>query len=304
MNRDRLIMTVAILSGIMAFFLILHQLKQAKPKAVVVLAKRDLSAGTTLAEDMVVLSSPLPIKDKDTADYYSHPADVVGLRLQADLAKGKAVRRSMIKSPLTSVDIPQGMVVMTFTDKEVDNPPSFVSEGQYVDIMGFAQVADARGITTQESAIIQSVQIIALERGGKGGMMKGSKDEAFKSLSVALTPAEAELTTAALQRGKIRLALRKEPILNKGAAAANTPKKFSDPGTMIVIRGASGPVQTPFGASAPGSVGAPQSPVNQQPINTSSPYNNQRANYPSPSFPPARPSTSSSPAAQPARQSS
>ena len=68
MNRDRTILIVAGLSGVLAFFLILHQMGEAKkPATRIAVVTRTAPKGTVLTKDMLVYSAP--IKGLDPKDF-------------------------------------------------------------------------------------------------------------------------------------------------------------------------------------------------------------------------------------------
>lgn len=239
MDRQKLILIISAVCGLLAFVFFWQGSKKSQNKPVaVVVSKVEILQGAILTADILAFSEPLVLED--SSDFFLNMSDVVGMKTKQPIPAGKGVRRSQVQDPsmvdagALKVAIPPGMIVVTFTSRDLENPPAFLTVGNYVDILGLA----AKGAESQ-TVVVQSVQIVDLER--------NKKDESFKSLSVAMTPLEAEAASGASKLGQIRLALRLEPLIKRQQPIYIAPQAPSVK-SMEVIRGASAPVRTVFGS--------------------------------------------------------
>lgn len=242
MNKDRLIIIVAGVSGLLAFFLIWHQMGNSK-KTVhqVVVVKKEIPAKTILRAEMLKLSDPLKIKD--VSDLYLVIDEAVGMQTTQMIPAGKGVRKSQVHVPSTNdgslqIPVPPGLIVVTFTSKDIEPPPAFLTVGNYVDILGFASKS-----ADKQTALVQSAQIVDVER---------TEDGAFKNLSVAMTPLEAETASGATEVGilrgtRISLALRLKPLIKSSQIAAKSTRSTIE--SMEIIRGSATPTRMVFGDS-------------------------------------------------------
>lgn len=209
LRQERIILIVSILTGIVAFMLILNYLSHvAQPKHSYVVASVLIPKGRIITSDNLTMSGPMPIQSgKD--NLFFQIQDVVGYVAKEDIPKGSKIRRTKVlkqestaqeerTDPLSMVyPIPPGMGGVMIQANQLTDMPSQIVPGKYVNIMGF--ISDYRG-QSQQITLIYSCMITMVEKPG----------DSIKAIQVALTPQESEVLIAALSRGKLRLVLLQE----------------------------------------------------------------------------------------------
>ncbi len=218
-------MVVAGVCGLLAFALVFNQLKDAKKsKYEVVVAKDLISEGTILALEHLALSPPL--SGVDPSSFFLVIDDAIGLSVNQEIPKGKAIRReyTQVDGTLYRVDkipIPTGMRAMTLSTKEIDQIPQYIRTGNYVDVLGYPN-----NLAETQTTIVHSAQVLSL-------LKDETNDTVVKSITVAFSPSEAEAASSAIRRGQLRVVLRSE----KG----DKPHFRTMRDNMEIIRGAEVP---------------------------------------------------------------
>jgi len=230
-KKDRMILIVAGIAGIVAFMGFYGMMKGAKdPDRKVVLAKEDLASGTVLTEEHLEISKPF--KGVDPAIFHLSIEDVLGLTLDRDIPKGAALRRAYTQKIAGPVEkklpIPDGMLALTLSLHEIKKIPEFIAEESYVDVLGYKTAN-----TQEQSIIVRSAQVLALTKDEQGEMI---------AVTLALTPSEAEVVTSSTRRGSVRLVLRSRALLKDREINLA-------PGSMMVIRESEQPEVVSFQGS-------------------------------------------------------
>ncbi len=201
MKRDQLILIAAVVTGVIAFMMILNYLNVAsQPKFTYVIASTDIKKGQKITNDNLTYSQPMLAK-KDADYLYVQLQDVVGCTAKEDIRKGDFVwrpnvQKEEIEDPSKqSYAIPEGMGALTVFAKDIIDIPEGLKPGSYVNIMGL--VPDYTG-QLQHVTLIYSSQIVSMNRTNTGSLI---------SLQIALTPKETETLTGALGRGQLRFVL-------------------------------------------------------------------------------------------------
>jgi Flp pilus assembly protein CpaB len=207
LRQERIILIVSILTGVVAFMLILNYLNSvSQPKHSYVLASVTIPKGRVITSDNLTISAPVPAQqNKD--DLFFQIQDVVGFTANEDIPQGDKIRRSTLRrevetqstDPLKMVyPIPKGMGGVMIQADQVNDIPLQIAPGKYVNIMGY--IPDYRG-QQQQVTLVFSCMITMIEKPDNGQI---------KALQVALTPQESETVIGALSRGKLRLVLLQE----------------------------------------------------------------------------------------------
>ena len=210
LRQERIILIVSILTGIVAFTLILNYLTHvSEPKHSYVLASVAIPKGDIITSDKLTISGPMPVQNNKD-DLFFQIQDVVGCVAKEEIPQWDKIRRSMVQreevktveeetDPLKMVfPIPAGMGGVMIQADQINDIPSQLMPGKYVNIMGY--IPDYRG-QMQQVALVFSCMVTMIEKPGK---------KPIKAIQVALTPQEGEVVVGALSRGKIRLVLLQE----------------------------------------------------------------------------------------------
>ncbi len=214
-TRVLLTLAIAIIFGLAAGYSALRFLN-SRPEVVqpatgdgetvpVVLAARDLTLGTVLAqEDLQLIEWPataLPV------GYASTPEELVGQSLISDVSTNEAILRSKLAQdglrgiiPL----IPEGMRAMSIAVDQIVGVAGFVTPQTRVDVI---LIMEPQGSQDAVSKIILQ-NILALAAGEEIRETEDGTPVTVPVVTVAVTPEEAEKLALASNEGVIRLALR------------------------------------------------------------------------------------------------
>lgn len=247
LRQERIILIVSILTGVVAFGLILNYLNAAsQPKHSYVLASVFIPKGRVITSDNLTISGPMAVQpNKD--DLFFQIQDVVGYTAQEDIPQWEKIRRSAVRreepkpevkvekevvDPLKMVyPIPKGMGGLMIQADQVNEIPAQLAPGRYVNIMGY--IPDYMG-QMQQVTLVFSCMVTMFDR---------PRSDWLRAFQVALTPQESEMIIAALNRGKLRLVLLQEP----------EEKPLFSPayGQIEVIRGTNEQRANTYGTSSP-----------------------------------------------------
>lgn len=209
MRRDTYILSIAIVSGLLAFVLISQVLKEhSLPKTRVVVALGDLKAQQNISANDVALSSPADYKSTDP--YFLNPKDVVGKLVLNNISKGSPVRREEVGEapvkvaevevpPEEPLPIPPGMRAVAIQTALLGSYPFDLAQGKYVDVIGYGSVFEGSNEKDMQT-LIRGAQVIAVEK----------KEKQLASVTIAVTPDGALVAAKAMAQGKLSLVGRSE----------------------------------------------------------------------------------------------
>lgn len=103
-----------------------------------------------------------------------------------------------------NMSIPTGLRAMTVSVDEESGVGYMIKPGDNVDILLTFETAENQRLYTATATILQSVRVIGVGTNFKAGASGGD----YNSVTLALTPEEAELLTFSKDKGRINLALR------------------------------------------------------------------------------------------------
>jgi pilus assembly protein CpaB len=200
----------------------------------VVIAELDIPAGKVItAEDVALKSIP---NSAILAGSYTDQSKVIGTTARYPVTKGEQIAESRLvsaaKGSSLSFQIPAGLRAFTVPVNVTNAPAAVLVPGDFVDVIFVASLAsiEVPGAvlppTTQGTAsdprsfsgvstLIQNVQVLAVETNfvadgvyepSTRGSGSGTKDA--KYVTLAVTPAQAQLLWLAVQQGKLTLSLR------------------------------------------------------------------------------------------------
>lgn len=224
MKKEHIVFAIAIGSGLMATLLVFNFLKSARQiQGRFVIAEAAIQKGQVIQDPDVGLSKIM--KKSDTKNLFAETQDVVGQKALQDIPAGSLVYRSKVTRPgpeqapqKKALPIPNGMRALTISREDISNVPDLLDIGSYVDIVG--QTIAVNG-EKEMHTIIGSRQVISLSP------LDGSP---IQSITVAVTPTEAEKTLEAASMKKLQLLVRQEQATEQWTFEASG-------GSIEVIRG-------------------------------------------------------------------
>ena len=224
MKNEYAVFAIAIGSGLLATLLVFNFLKSARQiQGRFVIAEAVISKGQVIQDSDVGLSKIL--KKSDTKNLFAETQDVVGQAALQDIPVGSLIYRSKVTRPAAdqapqkkALPIPNGMRALTISKDDLTNVPDLLDVGSYVDIVG-----QTTGMTGEKEmrTIIGSRQIISVSP------LDGSP---IQTITVAVTPTEAEAALEAASMKKLQLLVRQEQASEQWTFEASG-------GSIEVIRG-------------------------------------------------------------------
>lgn len=214
-RRTSIILSVAVVSGLLASYLMLLYARRQEQRLAggrveqqrVVVATSDLPVGTRLTAG-VVAARDWP-KNGAPEGAVSEPETVVGRLVKGEIARGEPILdhrlfpRDLAGAPgIMSVLVPPGKRAMAVGVNEVIGVSGFILPKNRVDVI--ATRTDARAGKSTET-ILQSVEVLAV---GERLDQRGEQHIKVPTVTIAVTPEEAEQLALALHEGKIHIVLR------------------------------------------------------------------------------------------------
>jgi pilus assembly protein CpaB len=219
---------IAAAAGILAMFLINSYLAQQseeaqkraqkgeKEAAVVIVAGKDLPAGTVLNEKVLQMAKVHKSQLQPAAA--TSPESVIGKVLMAPVAQGEQILLNKLtvigEVGTLSMRIPQGKRAITITVDNIASVGGMIRPGDHVDVVGVVPLpmtsAEGKQIQQQTTMpLFQNVTVLAVgqEFGPSMGVRREEKGMS-PDITLALSPQEANLIAFVQEQGKIRLILR------------------------------------------------------------------------------------------------
>lgn len=223
-------------------------LQAAIPSRTVVVAARDLPAGTIVSrEDVETVAWPGSAVPEGIAQ---QAGDVVGMGLIMEVRKSEpmmvwkmADREAGGGLPIT---IPEGMRAVSVEVDEVVGVAGFVLPGTRVDVLATVMPGNDRAQTTTR-IILQNVRALAADQRYQQEIQ--GEPQYVTVVTLLVTPEQAEALTLAATEGRIQLALRN--TLDAEEVATSGRRITS----LLTVQGSS---------SRPASTASPVAPVNPE----------------------------------------
>ncbi|MGB7157935.1 MAG: Flp pilus assembly protein CpaB, partial [Tepidisphaeraceae bacterium] len=173
-----------------------------------VVAKRPIAPGEALAaEDLEI--RPIAA-DAPPEGAYTSPSDLVGRTAQAQLVKGQPVTESMLAPQGTASGlqalVPPGMRAMTVEVNEFSGVGGMVTPGSRVDVISIMQ--DPHLAESMSRTIVQNVLVKAVGQSTSTDTEKKDAIEIVKSVTLIVTPRQAEAIQLSTLSGRPWLILR------------------------------------------------------------------------------------------------
>ena len=203
----------------------------AGEKVSLVAAKYDIPLDKTLSHDMLM--------QVDVPESYVHPQSVylaewesiTGQTVAHTVRAGQTLLWTDFADPRTDVELDQvvkeGWRALAIPVDRMSSLGGLLQPNDHVDVLGTFMKPDIREWITL--TLLQNVTVLAVgaQLGSKGRSTNPEgKNKSFQTVTVLVTPEEAELLTFAIDKGKIALSLRNENDITTEVALP--PKNFRD----------------------------------------------------------------------------
>lgn len=239
-RNNRKAFIIAAVFGVIAAFLTLMYLRNAKSEgnkslatATVVVAVRDIPERTKIREGMVEVKE-VPIDGMHNLALTEKQA-AIGQITRVPIAEGEQILSNKVADQIRDVgfsaNIPEGKRGVAVGVTEVVATGGHVGVGDFVDVIGVFEVFDPNVKTAfgtgngqaekakvfTSATILQNIQVLAVAQksdpevqtaGKVGDASKRDTTAALKSVTLAVTPEQAEKLFMAEEVGKLRLSLR------------------------------------------------------------------------------------------------
>lgn len=211
-----------------------------------------IPAQTVISLDMVELKE-VP-KDYVQPGYVTSKEECVGQLTISPISSGEQILlNKLTKTGFTlSSIIPIGKRALSISVDNITGVAGFINPGDSVDILNTFETLEGNRVMNYTVTLLQNVKVIAVGKRFKPIMKNSSSnneeilDETFDSVTLALSPEEAELVTFATEKGKLRLTLRSK--VDDGSFVPKTvgyssllkgkiPAKKEEPQKPEIIRG-------------------------------------------------------------------
>jgi pilus assembly protein CpaB len=214
-KRVILIFAVALVCAVLASVLVVRYVRTREEEArrtrvdlqPVVVATGDLAIGTRV-EAGVVAKRDWP-KTGVPEGTVSEPEAVVGRLVKGEIARGEPILdhrlfpKDLTGAPgIMSLIVPSGKRAMAVGVNEVIGVSGFILPKDRVDVI--ATKTD-QGASKSTETILQNIEVLAV---GKRVEQVGKENIEVPTVTMAVTPQQAERLARALQEGKIHIALR------------------------------------------------------------------------------------------------
>jgi len=235
-----IILAAAVLCGLLASFVVVRYIREKEREAragrietrPIVIAVNDIPVGTRLTASLVG-KRDWP-KSGVPQGAVAEPEAVLGRLVKGQIARDEPILehrlfpKDLAGAPgVMSVLVPSGMRAMAVGVNEVIGVSGFVLPKDRIDVIA---TRTDQGTNKSTETILQNVEVLAV---GKRLEQEGKQNIEVPTVTLAVTPEEAERLALALQEGKIHIALRS--ILDTQEARLSTLTRGSAAG-----RGAAG----------------------------------------------------------------
>jgi len=219
--NNRRILIIALILGLAAVLALNFYLAQVGravaeegPLKEVVVAATDIPANTRITPEMLSVKT-MPA-DLVNAQAVTAAENAAGSIAKADIVKGEQVLAARIVSAETpatlSYKVPDGMRAISIPVSEVSGVAGFVSAGDKVDIL--VTYADEEiNSKTITYTVFQDISVLAT--GASAAPKEDATPEVVGTVTLAVTPAQAEVLAYATLKGNFHLTLRSPADENK-----------------------------------------------------------------------------------------
>ncbi len=225
--KQKILLVIAVLFGVLAFILTYNQIEAEKLKAHGGLAvvnilklKEDKPAGIALTEDDLTVV-PEKLSKRTISGYVPGNKKylIIGQKSIVPLPKGEFLKWKDLETAgiagrtkgLTKLINP-GFRAVSISVDNISSVTNLVKPGDRVDILGTFRFPEKKGDASLDTVcltILQYVKILATGTDyGDRSSASTKRKRSFNSVTLELTPKEAEMIVFASQKGRLTLTLR------------------------------------------------------------------------------------------------
>src|SRR5262249_2939708 len=175
----------------------------------VVVANDTISLGTRIADkDVKLVAWPANVAPEGAI---ANPKDVVGSVARVTIEKNQPLNRSQLLSEgagLLPVMIPEGMRAMSVKVDDVTGVSGFITPNSRVDVLVAGQAGEGQnegGQQQRSKLVLQNIKVLAI---GKSVEQRDEKPVEVPTVTLLVSPDQAEKLTLAARYEPVRLALR------------------------------------------------------------------------------------------------
>ena len=227
--RQKILLLAAVFFGVLAFMFTSAQLNSERKRIQgsvtdvnVIQAVKDLSEGDKITDDnirvvkvkrspnSIVSSNEIPGGRKDT---------LIGRQVMFFIPKDQALTWNDLKGSESSgrgglsAKIPQGKRAISISVDSISSVNGLIQPNNHVDLIGTFKFPDLKGDSSYDTVTLTIFQnVVVLATGTDMGYQQDSRNPGasrnYSTVTLAVTPKEAELLIFATQKGRIQLSLR------------------------------------------------------------------------------------------------
>ena len=251
MNRRNLIIAgVAVLLGFIAVYLANAWFSGAERKqaqvaaeqrlARIAVAQRDLDFGAPLTSDNIRLVN-WPQQSVPNGAFRDVNQLVASNQVAIrPIAAGEPILASRISGrAVLSENLPPDMRAISISVDQVSGVAGFITPGDVVDVLLTRDIPGGNGDDKMTSVVLENVQVLATDRRASE---KNTDPALAKTVTLQLSPRDAQKLVLARQIGSLSLALRNVKNQVVGPTATVTPRDLSGSGIAIASRRVAAPV--------------------------------------------------------------
>ena len=223
--KQKLLLIIAVVFGLLAFFLTYQQLEAEKRRidgdaehVVLIKFTRNMAEGDEITAADVERYEIKRKQDKQMLSrdvLYSELHMVVGRKLATSVAKGQILQSTDLQSPTPrnsfNNNINRSMRAISLPVDPVSSVNYLIQPLDNVDVIGTFRFPNAKGseLETVTMTILQDVKVLAVgNRWGKGAIDPyGNRN--YGTITLEVYPAEVEMLVFASPKGSLSVALRK-----------------------------------------------------------------------------------------------
>jgi len=212
-NRLKIAILAAVFFGLIAAYGVYNFLRQQREAAEalktetqsVVVATKDMPAGTIIAKDMVNVT-PWP-KASLPARSYSNPEQVIGKVSKVRTVAGEPILESKLtgEGAGLTVLLSPGNRAMAVRVDEIIGVSGFIAPNDRVDMIVHVVPPGKQDAEKISKIVLQNKRVLSVAQSVE---QKDGKPQVARSITLEVTPEEAERLTVAELQGEILLALR------------------------------------------------------------------------------------------------
>ncbi|MEI7640919.1 MAG: Flp pilus assembly protein CpaB [bacterium] len=170
----------------------------------VITAAKYIPAWAEITENMVEFKE-IP-KNFLTSAHVTDFKKLKGQKTLVPFTQGEPIliNKLTLRGESLNAAIPTGLRAVSVAVDEVSGVAYMIKAGDFVDILLTYEMNEEKKTYTISATLLQAAQVIAVGTASSAGVT----DASYSTVTLALTPEEAELLAFAKERGKITLALR------------------------------------------------------------------------------------------------